>query len=415
MKCEIISVGTELTTGQNLDTNSQWLSQALAAVGLPTAFHTTVSDDLDDTVRVILTAADRAGLVIITGGLGPTLDDLTRDALAKSLGVGLQFDPESFEAIREMFARRNRPMPERNRVQAMFPEGTTPIPNREGTAPGIWARLGECQIAALPGVPREMKAMFREFVLPRLASQGLTGGVIVERRIRTFGAGESQVEEMLRDVTERGRDPEVGITASDGTISLRIVARAADHTAAEAKIAPVEAVIRERLGSLVYGTDDQELQDVVPILLRAAGLTLATAESVTAGLIAARLGQSPGVSACFRGSVVAYVDSVKVQALDVAAELIERHGVVSGPVAEAMAEGARRRCGADLAVSTTGWAGPGDGGPGQPAGLAFIGLATPNGTISRKFNWFGSRKEVQSRVAKSALNLVRLWLEGRLE
>ena len=410
MKAEILSIGSELTSGQNLDTNSQWLSTRLAEIGIAVGWHTTVADDFDDGVEAFRIATRRAGLVLASGGLGPTQDDLTREVLARVFGVELVLNEESLEQIRQMFARRNRTTPERNRVQAMFPAGAEPIPNERGTAPGIWMRVGECVVAAVPGVPSEMHAMFESQVKPRLLGLGLGGGVLVQRKINCFGAGESAVEEKLLDLTRRGHVPEVGITVSDATISLRILARAATPAGATIQIEPVERTIRERLGDLVFGVQDEELQDVVVRLLGAKRKTLATAESVTAGLVAHRIGSVPGASACFRGGIVAYDNRVKIEMLGVPQELIDAHGAVSGPVAEAMAVRARTRFRTDLAVSTVGIAGPGGGSPDKPVGLVYVGLAWDGGASSRSFSWIGTRFEVQSRTAKLALDRVRLRL-----
>src|SRR5947209_4869229 len=410
MFAEIISIGSEITSGQNLDTNSQWLSRRLAEIGVAVGYHTTVADDLDANVAVFTIAARRAGLVLATGGLGPTQDDLTREALARAAGVELILHELSFAHIREMFAKRGRTMPERNSVQAMIPAGAEPIPNDRGTAPGIWMRLGDAWVAAMPGVPSEMFAMFETRVKPKLLALGLGGGVLVQRKINCFGTGESAIEENVADLTRRDHVPEVGITVSDAVISLRIIARAATAADAHALIEPVERTIRERLGELVFGVENEDLEDAVVPLLAARKQTIATAESITAGLVASRLGRVPGVSAWLHGGIVAYHNDVKIHLLGVPADMIGKHGAVSPQVAEAMAAGCRHRLGVDLAVSTTGIAGPGGATATKPVGLVYVGLAHAGGVKSVQWNWAGTRTEIQSRSARQALNLVRLHL-----
>jgi nicotinamide-nucleotide amidase len=415
MKAEVISVGSELTSGQNLDTNSQWLSRRLAEIGVAVGWHTTVADDLGDNIETFRVAAGRAGLVLITGGLGPTQDDLTREALARAAGVEIVFHQELLDYIAEMFRRRGRDMPERNRVQAMLPAGAEALPNECGTAPGVWMRLGGAHVAAMPGVPSEMFVMFEKQARPRLLTLGLAGGVLVQRKINAFGAGESAVEEKLLDLTRRGHVPEVGITVGDATISLRILARAATLAEAQAQIAPVEKTIRERLGDLVFGVEEEDLHDAVAALLATKRKTLVVAEGVTAGLVASRLAAVPGASAWLRGGVVAYDNRLKVELLAVPQQLIDDKGAVSAEVAEAMAVGCRMRLRTDLAVSTVGVAGPGDLGPDRPVGMAFVGLAWEGGSAAYGFGWTGTRQEVQRRTAKTALNRVRLHLlrDGR--
>jgi nicotinamide-nucleotide amidase len=410
MKCEILSIGSELTSGQNLDTNSQWLSRRLAEIGLPTGWHTTIADDLDANLEAFRIATRRAQLVLATGGLGPTQDDLTREVLARVAGVELVFHQESFDTIQAMFTRRNRTMPERNRVQALFPATAEPLPNERGTAPGIWMKIGDCHVAAMPGVPSEMYAMFHNQVRPRLLALGLGGGVLIQRKLNSFGAGESHVEEKLFDLTRRGHVPEVGITVGDATISLRILARAATEAEARAQIAPVEQVIRDRLGELVFGVEDEDLQDAVLRLLAEKRQTLAVAEGVTGGLVGHFLSAVPGASAWFRGGVVAYDNRLKVEVLGVPQALIEEKGAVSASVAEAMAVGCRIRLKTDLAVSTVGVAGPTGAGPDKPVGLVYVGLAWEGGSASTNFSWIGTRAEVQRRTTKLALNRVRLHL-----
>jgi nicotinamide-nucleotide amidase len=416
MKAEIISIGSELASGQSLDTNSQWLSRGLGAVGVEVHYHSTLGDVLDENVAALRIAIARADLVVTSGGLGPTQDDLTRDALAAVAGVPLMEDAASLAAIAAMFARRNRVMAERNRVQALFPEGAAPLPNRVGTAPGVWMTLGNATVACLPGVPSEMRVMFEEQVLPRVRQMGGLGRVIVHHKINLFGKGESDIEAAAFDLTARGRTPEVGITASDATISFRITALGDTADEARRALEPTIATIRERFGELVLGDGSVDVADAAVALLMQSGTTLATAESCTGGLIARQITAISGVSPVFPGGVVSYSNASKVELLGVPSALIETHGAVSPEVAEAMAVGVRQRLHADLGLSVTGVAGPTGGTPQKPVGLVYLGLADAAGVEHRRLD-IGSeqpRDFIQARAAKSALNWVRLHLLRRL-
>ena len=409
MHAEIISIGTELTTGAKLDTNSQWLSLELLAVGIPVRFHVGVADDLDANLNVFRAAVDRSDIVLITGGLGPTLDDLTREVLARLTGTKLVLHEQSLETIRGMFARRNREMPERNIVQAMFPEGAEPIPNRRGTAPGIYLELprpgrNPCQIVAMPGVPSEMKVMFRDDVLPRIKPPS-AGLVIRSARVNCFGLGESAAEELLGDLTARGRDPEVGITVHEATITLRIVASAGSSAEALQKIDATKKLIYGRMGEYAYGEDDEELEHVAVRLLHERVQTLAIVESATGGLLAHRVTSVPGYEACFRGGLV-------MPRSGSAGELL---GASAGNLADAavvrqLAESCRKYFGADwgLAIGEATRAGDTETAPEAP--LVGIALAGHDEVRAFDLNVAGDPAILKSRVAKSALNLLRLKL-----
>lgn len=412
MKAEVIAIGSELVSGQSLDTNSQWISRGLAAVGVPVRFHTTLGDDLAENVAAFRHAIARADLVVMSGGLGPTQDDLTRDALAEVAGAPLVEDPASLDAIAAMFALRNRPMPERNRVQALLPRGSEALPNRVGTAPGVWAKVGETYVACLPGVPYEMRIMFEEQVLPRLRRRGWADRVILQRKINLFGKGESDVEAAAMDLTARGRKPEVGITAHEATISFRVTGEGATAEEAWNATEPTVATIRERFAHLILGEGTDDLPEALFAQFRRTGATLATAESCTGGLIAHMITTVPGVSPYYPGGIVSYANEAKTELLGVAPALIAAHGAVSPEVAAAMATAVRVRLGADLGLSVTGVAGPSGGTPEKPVGLVFLGLATDKGVSTRRLDIGPEqpRAVIQQRSAKHALNWVRLTL-----
>jgi len=413
MIAEIVAIGSELVSGQSLDTNSQWLSRALAALGISVHFHTAIGDDLAENVAALRIALNRAELVVTSGGLGPTQDDLTREALAEVAGVGLVENTDALAAITAMFARRNRPMADRNRVQAFFPEGAEALPNSCGTAPGIWMNFGRAKVACLPGVPNELRAMFDEQVAPRLRGLGAGDRVIVHRKINLFGRGESDVEAKALDLTARGRRPEVGITVSEATISFRILGEGANEADALAQIEPTAATIYERFGPLIVGEGAEDVVDALLRELAKAESTLAVAESCTGGWIAHQITSIPGASAFFPGGVVSYSNQAKTDLLGVPATLIEAHGAVSAEVAEAMAQGVRERFRAGIGLSVTGVAGPGGGTAEKPVGLVYLGLATAEAVDSRKLELGPEqpREVIQRRSAKNAMNWARLRLQ----
>ncbi len=414
MKAEIVAVGSELVDGQKLDTNSRWISQRLGELGLSVRFHTTLGDDLDENLSVLRIAAERSDLVVVTGGLGPTQDDLTREALAALAGVALVEDEPTLRVIEAMFARRNRVMAGRNRVQALFPIGSEILPNPVGTAPGIWMDVASARFACLPGVPSEMRTMFDQQVAPRLAALGWAGRVIVHHVINLFGKGESEIEAEAPELTARGRRPEVGITAHDATISFRISADGANPEEARAALGPTLDLIRARFADLIVGEGSEDVAEGLVRELGHARATIATAESCTGGLLAQRITAVPGVSVHYPGGVVTYSNAAKVEILGVDADLIERLGAVSAEVAEAMAARVRDRFGADLGLSVTGIAGPSGDGSSLPVGTVFLGLAHAQKVQSRRLDIGREqpRDVIQSRASKHAMNWARLHLRA---
>jgi len=412
MQAVIISAGTELITGQTVDTNAAWLSAELARLGVDVAAHVTVGDEIVPLRRAIERAIGEAALIIITGGLGPTLDDVTRDAIALAIGQPLEESGEALAHITQFFAARQREMHPSNIRQAMIPAGCLVIPNPLGTAPGISWHRGETWLAAMPGVPAEMKAMFRRAVAPSLETKPSLGRCQIAA-IASFGLAEAKVGELLADLMERGRNPSVGTTASRAIITIRIVANGRDQPEARRLLEADLAEVRRRLGSTVFGEGGSTLQEAVGHLLCRAGKTVSTAESCTGGLLAKCLTDVPGSSAYFMRGYVAYSNESKMELLNVAADTIATHGAISEPVAAAMAAGCRLAAGADLALSITGIAGP-DGGrpPDKPVGLVYVGLADAAGVEVKKLllgDTLG-REEIRDRSTKIALNLLRLRL-----
>ncbi len=493
MHAEIIAIGTELTTGAKLDTNSQWLSIELAAVGVPVLLHSTIADDMPAMLELLRAAVRRSDIVLITGGLGPTLDDLTRQALADLAGVELVPHEPSLQAIRDMFAKRKRVMPERNLIQAMFPAGSAPIENPHGTAPGIWMELpvpsplpvgeggrrpgegserpndsqpaekcsnesvspqttstvnqsplpriggegqGEgaersvdtrrqlpltltlsqrergpdirtCVIAAMPGVPSEMKPMFRDRVLPRLPH---SHKVIRRARVNCYGVGESVCEERLGDLTARGQDPEVGITVHEGTITLRIEAHGATESECDTKIAATKQVIHDRLGSLVFGEDDEQLEDVVVRELNTRGLTVAIADEVTGGVLSLWLTSATDSERCFLGGIVGSTVSRILNPAETGRIENPPHDSIStADRACWLAQQTRATFGSDLTLAIAGSLTPDAADPNGIPRL-FLALSHSSGVEVQEHIPVADVSFARHRAAKSALDLLRLRL-----
>jgi nicotinamide-nucleotide amidase len=409
----ILSIGDELVLGQTVDTNSAWMSKQLAAVGFSVSAHMTVADDQPAIERAIAELSTQCDLLICSGGIGPTEDDLTRQALAAVLKTPLITDDGWLTKLHEFWKKRGRTMPAINAIQAKIPEGAALLDNPVGTAAGIRAKLGKSEVFVMPGVPKEMKAMFTSFVLPQ--AQRLGGGAaIVSRTLHTFGLGESAVAEMLGDLMQRNRNPSVGTTVANGVVSLRVNSRFDSVAKAAAECDVTSQLCREKLGSLIYGQDEETLEQVVGRLLHRDGqsLTLATAESCTAGLLAKLITDVAGSSQWFQTGFITYSNQSKTDSLALPPALIEAHGAVSEQVAVAMATGARTRAKTDFALSITGIAGPDGGTQAKPVGTVWIGLATPQETTARHFLFPGDRAIIRDRCAKTALSLLRFHLLG---
>ncbi len=407
MRAEIIAVGTELLLGQIVGTNEVYLARHLAALGIDVFFMQTVGDNparVQDAVRLALSRAD---LLLMTGGLGPTEDDLTVAAVGAVLGEELVRNEAVAEEVRRFFERRGRVPPASVYKQALLPRSARPIPNARGTAPGVHVERDGQMIFLMPGVPHEMEGMMEGYIIPYLRQQGLQGTTIQSRVLRVTGEGESAVEERIIDLLH-GAAPTIAPYAKLGEVHLRLTAKGNPTDVAQALDAG-EARVRERLGALVYGTDEQTLEEVVGALLVARKLTVAVAESCTGGLVAQRLTNVPGSSAYFLGGVVAYSNDSKAHLVGVAPELLAAHGAVSGPVAEAMAEGIRTVMGSALGVSATGIAGPSGGTPEKPVGLVFLGLADGDGgrSVRLMLGPEGGRAGIRHLAAQAALNLLR--------
>ena len=417
MRCDVLAIGTELLLGQITDTNSQWIGEQLAAAGVDSLLQVKVGDNLGRITETLHRMLVDADAVIVCGGLGPTHDDLTRDAVAAVMGVALEPDDAIADVIRELFAARGRVMPENNLRQALVPQGATVIPQTRGTAPGLICPVstaaGGRVVYCVPGVPHEMKDMVQRAVLPDLLARSGSVSVIASRTLRTWGESESGLNERLDPVIARldeERNPTLAFLASGWEgIKVRLTAKASTAAQADELLGRWEAEVRALVGDIVFGVDDDTMESVVLQLLRERGLTLGLAESVTGGLVAGRITNVPGSSDVLRGGVVSYASDVKYSVLGV-----PEGPVVSEPAAVSMAEGARRVLGAGVGLALTGVAGPAEQ-EGLPAGTLCVAVVTPNITVSRTLRMPGLRDQMRQMSVITALDLLRRVLLGSVQ
>lgn len=406
---EIAAIGTELLLGQLVDTNTAFIAQRLAEAGIDVHGTHAVGDNRARIASLVRGALDRADALITTGGLGPTIDDITKEAVCDALALGVELYEPSLRQMEEIFASVGRTMRPNNRKQAELPQGSRPLPNPNGTAPGFiaFSREGKCAIC-MPGVPREMKPMFVQQVVPFLRERFGTGEGIYTRVLHTIALGESEIDHRIADLFSSGENPKIAVLAHDFRADVKIMAKASSAAAAEAMIAPLQREIERRLDGHIFGSDAATPASAVLALLQHRGLTLAVAESCTGGRIAAALTSVPGASQSFVGGVVAYDNGLKIDQLGVDAGMLEGCGAVSEAVAIEMARGARARLGADIALSTTGIAGPTGGSDEKPVGLVWFALDAGSGEPStHRAQFSGEREAVMQRATTTGLGL--LW------
>ncbi len=409
---EIITIGTELLLGQLVDTNACVMARALADAGIDVHRQTTVGDNQERISGAVTEALGRADAVLCAGGLGPTVDDVTRAAVAAATGRPLELREELLADLEAWFARTNRQMAPNNRLQAYVPRESLVLENPHGTAPGFIVDLDSHAVVAMPGVPREMLPMLEEKAIPWLVARYAVRSTIVTRVLKTIGIGESDVDARIGDLFRSGTNPTIAVLAHAGQVDVKMTAKAQNRQAAIALIEALEPRLRERLGDAVYAVDRGRIEEVLGAALAARGLTIATAESCTGGLAGAMITSVPGSSAYYRGGAVVYSDEAKYKLLGVAPDLVDRFGAVSAEVALAMAVGAREALHASMALAITGIAGPGGATAEKPVGLVHIALAREDGgVIGRQLHVPGDRQLVQHRAALAALTLA--WRHAR--
>jgi len=411
MQIEIVTIGYEVLSGRTLDTNFSWLARALEEVSVQVSWHTSVGDEPKAIGEVLRRALDRADAVVVTGGLGPTPDDLTRKAVATALRRPLQLDETVLESIRERARRANRKLPASVETQALLPRGAQAWPNPVGTAPGLLIVHGGKPVILLPGVPQEMEALGTQFVVPYLRER--TGRTVESFTLRTAGVYESMLHEAIGKMPSRWPATALAYLPSYSGVDLRVTTAGVDAEAVRSTAARARRELLERVASVVYGGAGDTMEGVVGQLMIEQKLHLATAESCTGGLLAKRITDVPGASRYFERGFVTYSNQAKVQMLGVQAADLEAHGAVSAPVAEQLARGARHVSGAEVGIGITGIAGPEGGTATKPVGTVFIAVSSPKGEAVRTFRFMGNRVAVRERATQTALDLVRRHLLGQ--
>jgi nicotinamide-nucleotide amidase len=418
MRCEIISVGTELLMGQITNTNARDIARELFSLGIGVYYQTVVGDNEKRLAEVFNQALKRAELIILTGGLGPTDDDLTRETVAKVLALPLEKNRVWEQRLQEFFSRFKRPMAEINLRQAMVPRGGKILLNDRGTAPGIFLEEKGKIIVLLPGPPRELLPMFKEQVIPLLREKLQEKGnlaLLQSKVLRIIGLGESAMAEMIRPLLEKQDNPTIAPLAKGAEVHLRLTARGSSDREVEALLASKAEEIKKVLGDYIYGEDEEELEFAVARLLWQKGKTIALAESCSGGLLCHRLTNIPDSSLYLLAGLVTYSNEAKINILGVDPAIIAKVGAVSTEVAEAMATGVRRLCRADIGVGITGVAGPGGGTPQKPVGLTYIALEAEDFKLCHRYEFWGSRLDIKERASQSALHLLRLYLMEKLK
>lgn len=405
MRAEILSIGTELLMGQITNTDAQYISGKLPEIGVSVYYHTVVGDNQYRMEEALVRALNRSDLVILTGGLGPTKDDLTKEVTAKVMGLKLVIDDKTLENIKSYFSKMNSGMSANNEKQAYLPEGCFVVRNNNGTAPGCIIEKDGKIVVLLPGPPRELKPMFDETVVPYLAAK--TKDRLISKFIKIAGLGESYLETQIMDLIENQTNPTIAPYAREGEVTLRITAKCSSKEEGEILIQPVLETIRDRLGIHIYSENNEEMEQVVGNLLIDKNISLATAESCTGGLLSAKLTDIPGISKVFPGGIVSYSNEMKKDLLGVTEDVLKQYGAVSSQCAKQMAQGIRNKCGTDIGISTTGIAGPGGGSEKKPVGLVYIGLAHNDGTDSIELRLWGGRNKIRNITSLNALDLVR--------